>query len=77
MGKLFRSSSNRVLGGVCAGVAEYFGWNVGSVRLIWLVLSVLGAGSPVLFYLILALLMPSADNQKESYEERMNKRLGK
>lgn len=76
MKRLVRSE-NGMIAGVCAGVAEYFGWFVGNVRLAWAVLAVLGLGSPVLFYLILAFVMPSAKSQRASYEERMNRRLGK
>lgn len=76
MGKLIRSK-NKKIAGVCAGVAEHFGWNVRNVRLIWSILAVLGVGSPVLFYLILWFLMPNGSVARESYEERMNRRLGK
>ena len=75
MKRLMRSANGK-LAGVCAGVAEYFGWNVANVRLIWLVCALLGLGSPLLFYIILCFVMPS-ENQRVSYEERMNKRLGK
>ena len=74
MGKLVRSR-NRVLAGVCAGIAEYFKWNVSTMRLIWIVLSVIGVGSPVLFYLILWIVMPEA-RLGGDYAERMQKRLG-
>ncbi len=57
MGKLFRSSSNRVLGGVCAGVAEFFGLDVKLVRLAWLVAVLLG-GVGVLLYIILFIILP-------------------
>jgi phage shock protein PspC (stress-responsive transcriptional regulator) len=75
MAKLVRST-DKVFAGVCAGLAEFFGLNVRSVRLVWVILSVVGVGSPVLFYLILMLLMPDS-GVKASYEERMNRRLGK
>ena len=75
MAKLVRST-DKVFAGVCADLAEFFGLNVRSVRLMWVVLSVVGVGSPVLFYLILMLLMPES-GVKTSYEERMNRRLGK
>jgi phage shock protein PspC (stress-responsive transcriptional regulator) len=75
MGKLYRSN-DRVIAGVCAGVAEHFGWDVRTVRLIWLVLAIFGAGCPVLFYLILLFLMPNQDTGL-SYEQRMRNRLGK
>lgn len=74
MGKLVRSR-NRVLAGVCAGIAEYFKWNVSTLRLIWIVLSVIGVGSPILFYLILWIVMPEA-RLGGDYAERMQKRLG-
>ena len=75
MKRLTRSANGKIAG-VCAGVAEYFGWNVSTVRLVWFVCALLGLGAPVLFYIILCLVMPT-ENQRESYEERMNKRLGK
>ena len=57
MGKLFRSTSDSVVGGVCAGVAEFFGLDVKLVRIAWLV-AVLFAGVGVLLYLILLLILP-------------------
>ena len=76
MRKLVRSK-DKVFGGVCAGVADFFKWDVRMLRLVWVVLSIVGAGSLVIFYLLLWVLMPDAANEKTSYEERMNKRLGK
>lgn len=76
MAKLLRSKK-KVFGGVCAGIAEYFGWDVTILRVVWTVLAILGAGSPVLFYFILWLLMPDAAKTSMSYEERMKRRLGK
>lgn len=76
MRKLVRSK-DKVFGGVCAGIADFFKWDVRLLRLIWVVLSIVGVGSLVVFYLLLWMLMPDAANEKISYEERMNKRLGK
>lgn len=76
MRKLVRSKE-KVFGGVCAGIADFFKWDVRLLRLIWVVLSIVGVGSLVVFYLLLWMLMPDAANEKTSYEERMNKRLGK
>ena len=70
-------SKDKVFGGVCAGIADFFKWDVRLLRLIWVVLSIVGVGSLVVFYLLLWMLMPDAANEKTSYEERMNKRLGK
>jgi phage shock protein C len=57
--RLYRSRSNRKLAGVCAGIAEYFGWDPTLVRVAWIVLTLLG-GSGILIYLIMWLVMPEA-----------------
>lgn len=56
--KLFRSE-NRMIGGVCAGIAEYFGWDVSLFRIIFLVFSIVSAAFPgTLVYLIMWVIMP-------------------
>jgi phage shock protein PspC (stress-responsive transcriptional regulator) len=57
MNKMFRSSKNRVLAGVCAGVADFFGLDVKLVRLAWLI-ALLFAGVGALLYLILWFVVP-------------------
>ncbi|MCQ2050996.1 MAG: PspC domain-containing protein [Bacteroidaceae bacterium] len=47
---------NGVIAGVCGGVADYFGFDVKLVRIIW-VLAVIFAGIGLLAYLILWLIM--------------------
>ena len=74
--RLYKSTDKKI-DGVCAGIADFFKWDVRLLRLIWVVLSIVGVGSLVVFYLLLWMLMPDAANEKTSYEERMNKRLGK
>jgi phage shock protein PspC (stress-responsive transcriptional regulator) len=58
--RLVRSRSNRVIGGVCAGLAEYFGVDVFYVR-VAAVASVLLAGLGSLLYLGALLLLPEED----------------
>ena len=55
--RLTRSSSQKMIAGVCGGIAEYLGWDVTVVRLLWIVLTLAG-GSGILIYLILWLVMP-------------------
>ena len=55
--RLYRSRSDRKLAGVCAGIADYFGWDPTLVRVGWIVLTLMG-GSGILLYLILWLVMP-------------------
>lgn len=74
MGKLVRSANGKI-GGVCAGIAEYFDWDVRTLRLVWFVAAIVAVGSPVLFYLILWLVMP--EGNKKNYSDRMYERLSK
>ena len=56
--QLTRSSSDRMIGGVCGGLARYFGIDSSIVRLVF-VLLVLSGVSP-LVYLVLWVVMPEA-----------------
>jgi len=61
--KKLTKSTNKKLSGVCAGLAEYLGWDVTAVRVLYLILSVFSVAFPgLLLYIILALVMPEADN---------------
>jgi phage shock protein PspC (stress-responsive transcriptional regulator) len=56
--KLTRSN-NRILGGVCAGIAEYLGWDVSLTRVAYILLSLLSAAFPgVLVYILFWIIMP-------------------
>ena len=55
--KLTRSN-DRMIAGVCAGLAEYFGFDTTVVRVCYAVLTVFTAFSGVIVYLILMIVMP-------------------
>jgi len=57
--RLYRSRINRTVAGVCAGIADYFGWDPTLVRIAWILLTLLG-GSGILIYVILWLVVPEA-----------------
>ena len=57
--RLMRSSRDKKLGGVCAGLADYFDLDPTIVRVVWL-LAVLLAGTGFLVYLILWIVLPLA-----------------
>jgi phage shock protein C len=61
MAELRRPRSGRVIGGVCAALADRFGWNVTIVRLI-AVLSILLPGPQVIAYIVGWVLIPSEQN---------------
>lgn len=56
--KLRKSRTDKMIAGVCGGIAEYLGWDPTIVRIIFVVTTFIGWGSPVLLYFILALIMP-------------------
>lgn len=56
--KLYKSPVNKMLCGVCGGLGEYFNIDPTIIRLIWVVLSLSGAG--ILGYIIAAIIIPSA-----------------
>ena len=59
MNKLTKSSRNRMIAGVCGGIADYFDWDPTLVRVGYVVLSVASVGFPgLLVYIILAFIMP-------------------
>ncbi len=54
-----RSSSDKVIAGVCGGLANYLGWESDKIRIGYVILSVISAGFPgILIYLILWFVMP-------------------
>ena len=59
MSKQLTRSSDRMVGGVCAGVAEYSGLDVTLVRLIVVLGTIFGFGSFLVAYLIGWVLIPS------------------
>lgn len=55
-------SSNKMLAGVCAGIAEYLGWDITLVRVVYLILSLFTAAFPgLLLYILLCIVMPQPE----------------
>jgi phage shock protein PspC (stress-responsive transcriptional regulator) len=55
---LTRSSSNRMIAGVCAGLADYLGIDPTIIRLLTILAAVTGFGGIVLVYVIMAIVVP-------------------
>jgi phage shock protein C len=56
---LHLSRTDRILGGVCGGIADWLGWSPTTVRVLYVVVSILSAAFPgILVYLVLWLAMP-------------------
>ena len=57
--RLTRSSTEKVVAGVCGGIAEYFDMDPTLVRVAYVVFSIFSAAFPgLIFYVILAAIMP-------------------
>jgi phage shock protein C len=58
---MMRSRRNRVIGGVCGGIAESLGWDPTLVRVLYVLVSILSAAFPgILVYLVLWAVMPQS-----------------
>ena len=55
--RLYKTSDNKMLGGVCNGLAEYFDVDPTIIRLIWVIFAFCGGGG-VLAYLIAWIILP-------------------
>jgi phage shock protein C len=57
--KLMRSTTDKMIAGVCGGLAEYFDIDPTLVRALFVIVTLLG-GSGILIYIVLWLVMPEA-----------------
>lgn len=56
---LQRSADNRMIAGVCGGLARYFGWDPTLLRIVYVILSLVSVAFPgILVYIVLWILMP-------------------
>ncbi len=64
--KLYRSQADKIIGGVCAGLAEYFDLDLNLVRLLFVALTLLTALLPMLvFYIIAWIIVPLKQESKK------------
>ena len=67
MRRITRSQSDRLLTGVCGGVADYFSIDPTLVRLIWIFFTLFG-GSGLLAYIIATLMIPDSNSQERYFK---------
>lgn len=62
MEKTLTRSRDKMIAGVCGGMAEYLGWKKSHVRILYVLISILSAAFPgILVYLVLWFVMPDQD----------------
>jgi len=65
-GRRMTRSTNRHIAGVCAGIAEFFGWHPGHVRILWIIGTMFSAGiGGVVLYVILSFVMPPPSQRRK------------
>ena len=60
MKKLAKSNDDRLICGVCAGIAKYFNIDPTIVRILWALFALAGGG--IIMYIITAIIMPEAED---------------
>ena len=71
---IYRSKHNKIIGGVCGGLGEYFNIDPNIIRLIFVLLTVFG-GSGVIIYLVLWIILPSESqitSGKDNLKDNLN-----
>jgi len=68
--RFYRNTDEKILGGVCSGIAAYFGWDPLPVRIIFFILILLPIPFMLLTYLALWIFMPAAITASQKLEMR-------
>ena len=68
--RFMRDTSQGVLGGVCAGIANYYGVNVMWPRLVAVLLALITSGTAILIYIVLWVVIPPARTAAEKLQMR-------
>ena len=65
-----KRSNNKMMAGVCGGLAEWLGWDATIVRIAYVLISIFSAAFPgILVYIILWLVMPPPDSFSEWWRD--------
>lgn len=65
--KLYRSNNQKMIAGVCGGVAEYFNIDVTLIRLIVAIVGICSFGTAFLVYIIAAIIIPESPYDGHEY----------
>lgn len=68
--RLYRNPNDKMLGGVCSGVATFFNIDVSIIRIILVLLVLFSVGSLIIAYIVLWILLPEAKTAEEQLQMR-------
>jgi len=70
---LVRRRDNRIIAGVCAGLADYLGIDVNLVRVLFALVTLFTAGTGILAYMVAWAVIPEEGQQSSIAQELINK----
>jgi len=72
MKRLYRSKKDKIIGGVCGGIGEYFNIDPVLIRILWLFFTFVG-GAGILAYIIAWVVIPLSQEKVETASDEENK----
>ena len=63
MKRLYRSRKDRIVGGVCAGLAAYIDADPSLIRLVWIVVTLISLGTGLIVYLAAWIIIPESPEE--------------
>ncbi len=67
--RLYRSTEDQTIAGVCGGIADYLGVDPTLVRILWVIFSMAG-GPGVILYIIMAMIVPEEPEYVQATTEK-------
>lgn len=68
--KLYRSETNKMVAGICGGIAEYFSVDATAIRLVWLLIVIFTGVFPgVIAYILALFVVPISPHAEVKHEE--------
>ena len=64
MKRLYRSKTERLLGGVCGGIGQYYDTDQNLIRILWVVLTLLSVGIGVIAYIVAWIIIPEEPGER-------------
>ena len=70
--RMYRSTSDKMLGGVCAGLGKYLRVDVTIVRLFFVVLTMVGGFGPILYFILWSVIPPEGHVEPSGQSEHLD-----
>lgn len=64
--RLYLSQTDKMLAGVCGGIAEYFDVDPTIIRLLWVLVTILTGGAGILAYIVMMIITPHRPRSTEA-----------